>query len=189
MHARSTGSYSWLLSSRWVVRLSSVVSASVRWKCGRWKLTAQHTPCRKCSPLSLMTSTVVPRCIKHRGRQPSDGTGHAGILQRTVERDSLAGHQHRTGRRVTLAQTGHWCRVTPAPDCANSDGSKSVKDLLKFLKAQTKTEEFDAIKIALASPDMIRSWSFGEVKSRKPLTTVRSNQSVTAFSAPVSLGQ
>nr|VUD32367.1 DNA-directed RNA polymerase subunit beta' [Raoultella sp. NCTC 9187] len=36
----------------------------------------------------------------------------------------------------------------PAPDCANSDGSKSVKDLLKFLKAQTKTEEFDAIKIA-----------------------------------------
>jgi len=43
-----------------------------------------------------------------------------------------------------------------------------VKDLLKFLKAQTKTEEFDAIKIALASPDMIRSWSFGEVK--KPET-------------------
>lgn len=43
-----------------------------------------------------------------------------------------------------------------------------MKDLLKFLKTQTKTEEFDAIKIALASPDMIRSWSFGEVK--KPET-------------------
>jgi len=43
-----------------------------------------------------------------------------------------------------------------------------VKDLLKFLKAQSKTEEFDGIKIALASPDMIRSWSFGEVK--KPET-------------------
>lgn len=55
MHARSTGSYSWLLSSRWVVRHSSVVSASVRWKCGRWKHTARPTPCRKCSPLSLMT--------------------------------------------------------------------------------------------------------------------------------------
>ena len=37
-----------------------------------------------------------------------------------------------------------------------------MKDLLKFLKAQHKTEEFDAIKIGLASPDMIRSWSFGE---------------------------
>ncbi len=43
-----------------------------------------------------------------------------------------------------------------------------MKDLLKFLKAQNKTEEFDAIKIALASPDMIRSWSYGEVK--KPET-------------------
>ncbi|KYP97165.1 DNA-directed RNA polymerase subunit beta', partial [Sodalis-like endosymbiont of Proechinophthirus fluctus] len=43
-----------------------------------------------------------------------------------------------------------------------------MKDLLKFLKAQIKTEEFYAIKIALASPDMIRSWSFGEVK--KPET-------------------
>ncbi|AYB48443.1 DNA-directed RNA polymerase subunit beta' [Candidatus Williamhamiltonella defendens] len=43
-----------------------------------------------------------------------------------------------------------------------------MKDLIKFIKAQNKTEEFDAIKIALASPDMIRSWSFGEVK--KPET-------------------
>lgn len=43
-----------------------------------------------------------------------------------------------------------------------------MKDLLKFLKNHNKIEEFDAIKIALASPDMIRSWSFGEVK--KPET-------------------
>ena len=43
-----------------------------------------------------------------------------------------------------------------------------MKDLLKFLKQQNKTEEFDAIKIGLASPEMIRSWSFGEVK--KPET-------------------
>ncbi|WP_017443620.1 DNA-directed RNA polymerase subunit beta' [Gayadomonas joobiniege] len=43
-----------------------------------------------------------------------------------------------------------------------------MKDLLKFLKQQNKTEEFDSIRIGLASPDMIRSWSFGEVK--KPET-------------------
>jgi len=43
-----------------------------------------------------------------------------------------------------------------------------VKDLLKFLKPLNQTEEFDAIRIGLASPDMIRSWSFGEVK--KPET-------------------
>nr|WP_275441614.1 DNA-directed RNA polymerase subunit beta' [Psychrobium sp. MM17-31] len=39
---------------------------------------------------------------------------------------------------------------------------------MKFLKQQNKTEEFDAIKIGLASPEQIRSWSFGEVK--KPET-------------------
>jgi len=43
-----------------------------------------------------------------------------------------------------------------------------VKDLLKILKQQGQNEEFDAIRIGLASPDRIRSWSFGEVK--KPET-------------------
>jgi len=43
-----------------------------------------------------------------------------------------------------------------------------MKDLLKLFKQQTVVEDFDAIRIALASPEMIRSWSFGEVK--KPET-------------------
>ncbi|BGI51270.1 MAG: DNA-directed RNA polymerase subunit beta' [Buchnera aphidicola (Ceratovacuna japonica)] len=43
-----------------------------------------------------------------------------------------------------------------------------MKNLLKFLKGKTKTIEFDSIKISLSSPDIIRSWSFGEVK--KPET-------------------
>ncbi|KTD62608.1 DNA-directed RNA polymerase subunit beta' [Legionella spiritensis] len=43
-----------------------------------------------------------------------------------------------------------------------------MSDLLGILKQQGQSEEFDAIKIALASPDMIRSWSYGEVK--KPET-------------------
>ncbi len=43
-----------------------------------------------------------------------------------------------------------------------------MKDLLNILKQQGQTEEFDAIRIGLASPDMIRSWSYGEVK--KPET-------------------
>lgn len=43
-----------------------------------------------------------------------------------------------------------------------------MTDLLGILKQQGQSEEFDAIKIALASPDMIRSWSYGEVK--KPET-------------------
>ena len=43
-----------------------------------------------------------------------------------------------------------------------------MKDLLNLLKNQNQKQEFDAIRIGLASPDMIRSWSFGEVK--KPET-------------------
>ena len=43
-----------------------------------------------------------------------------------------------------------------------------MKDLLNLLKQQDQVGDFDSIKIGLASPDMIRSWSFGEVK--KPET-------------------
>ena len=43
-----------------------------------------------------------------------------------------------------------------------------MKDLLNLFNQQRPALNFDAIKIALASPDLIRSWSFGEVK--KPET-------------------
>ncbi len=44
----------------------------------------------------------------------------------------------------------------------------SMRDLLNIFKQQTETEDFEAIKIGLASPQVIRSWSYGEVK--KPET-------------------
>jgi len=43
-----------------------------------------------------------------------------------------------------------------------------LKDLMNFLKRQGRSDDFNAIRIGLASPDMIRSWSYGEVK--KPET-------------------
>ena len=43
-----------------------------------------------------------------------------------------------------------------------------MKDLLDLIKNQGHMDEFDAISIGLASPEKIRSWSFGEVK--KPET-------------------
>ena len=39
---------------------------------------------------------------------------------------------------------------------------------MNLLKSQTPSDDFDALRIGLASPEMIRSWSFGEVK--KPET-------------------
>ena len=43
-----------------------------------------------------------------------------------------------------------------------------MKDLLEILKQQNKEQDFDAIRVGLASPEKIRSWSYGEVK--KPET-------------------
>ena len=43
----------------------------------------------------------------------------------------------------------------------------ATKDLLRHVKSR-RTTEFDALRIKLASPEEIRSWSFGEV--RKPET-------------------
>jgi DNA-directed RNA polymerase subunit beta' len=43
-----------------------------------------------------------------------------------------------------------------------------MKDLFNLFKQPGKVEDFDAIRIGIASPEKVRSWSFGEVK--KPET-------------------
>jgi DNA-directed RNA polymerase subunit beta' len=43
-----------------------------------------------------------------------------------------------------------------------------MKDLLNLLKQPGQDDDFDFIRVGLASPDMVRSWSYGEVK--KPET-------------------
>jgi len=43
-----------------------------------------------------------------------------------------------------------------------------MKDILNLIRRQNIVSEFDAIRVGLASPERIRSWSFGEVK--KPET-------------------
>jgi len=43
-----------------------------------------------------------------------------------------------------------------------------MRNLLNIFKPKDQTRTFDSIKIGLASPEMIRSWSYGEVK--KPET-------------------
>ena len=37
----------WSPSSLWAARPSSAASASARWKCGPWRLTVRHIPCRR----------------------------------------------------------------------------------------------------------------------------------------------
>ncbi len=44
-----------------------------------------------------------------------------------------------------------------------------MKDLFNLLKQNGQAEEFDSIRIGLASPEMIRSWSYGEVKKSETI--------------------
>ena len=48
MHARSTGSLQLGDAADWVVKPSSVDSALVKWRFGRWKHTVQLIRCKKC---------------------------------------------------------------------------------------------------------------------------------------------
>ena len=50
-----------------------------------------------------------------------------------------------------------------------------MKALLDLFKQVTHKEEFDAIKIGLASPEKIRSWSYGEVKKPASMWVTKEN--------------
>ena len=52
--------------------------------------------------------------------------------------------------------------------------------MLERFREYVKTDQFNAIRIGLASPEKIRTLSYGEVKKLKPSTIVRSNQSAMA---------
>ena len=62
-----------------------------------------------------------------------------------------------------------------------------MNELSKFNNPVAKVETFDQIQIGIASPEKIRSWSFGEIKKPETINSARSNQSVTACSARASL--
>lgn len=64
-----------------------------------------------------------------------------------------------------------------------------MNDIMKYFGQQTAGDSFDQIKISIASPEQIRSWSYGEVKSLKPLTTVRLSRKETVCSALAFLGR
>ena len=57
-----------------------------------------------------------------------------------------------------------------------------MNDVAKYFGGQVSAETFDKIKISIASPEQIRSWSYGEVKNLKPLTIVLSNRKETVCS-------
>ena len=57
------------------------------------------------------------------------------------------------------------------------------KELTKNFNNLNTVQEnnFDSIKITLASPDKIKSWSYGEIKNQRQLITEPSGQKKTDF--------
>ena len=60
------------------------------------------------------------------------------------------------------------------------------KNITKNFENQNLVPEnnFDNIKITLASPEKIKSWSYGEIKNQRQLTIEHSDQKKTVYSAP-----
>ncbi|WP_227639626.1 hypothetical protein [Klebsiella pneumoniae] len=90
MHARSTGSYSLVTQQPLGGKHSSVVSASVRWKCGAGSIRRGLHPA---GMLTVKSDDVNGRTKMYKTSWTAitRWNGHAD-LQRTVERNSLAGH-------------------------------------------------------------------------------------------------
>ena len=64
------------------------------------------------------------------------------------------------------------------------------QEIMNFFNPAAKPETFDNIRISIASPEQIRSWSYGEIKkNRKPLTTGLSSRKRMACSVRVFLAR
>ena len=57
------------------------------------------------------------------------------------------------------------------------------KELINIFNQSLGVKTFDSIKISIASPDNIRSWSFGEIKNLKQLIIEPLNQKKMVSSA------
>src|SRR5450830_524458 len=81
----------------------------------------------------------------------------------SVERPGSPVYANRVRRKTFCCST-----IQPPSVFKRLTGVIYMKALLDLFKQVQPNEQFDAIKIGLASPDKIRSWSYGEVK--KPET-------------------
>ena len=65
---------------------------------------------------------------------------------------------------------------------------KELKDLFKNTEI-SDSQNFNSIKISLASPEKIKSWTYGEIKNLKQLTIEHLDQKKMVYSAQEFLEQ
>src|SRR3546814_2799857 len=58
--------------------------------------------------------------------------------------------------------------LVPYPTLCRSVRSDAMNELMRFFGQTPSPQSFDKIRISIASPERIRSWSYGEIK--KPET-------------------
>ena len=56
-------------------------------------------------------------------------------------------------------------------------------EVMNIFNPQASQQAFDQIKISIASPEKIMSWSYGEIKNPKPSITGRLSRNAMVFSA------
>jgi DNA-directed RNA polymerase subunit beta' len=59
-----------------------------------------------------------------------------------------------------------------------------MNELMKIFGQPAGTESFDQIRISIASPEKIRSWSFGEIKKPETINYRTLSRSGMVCSAP-----
>jgi heme exporter protein D len=153
MHARSTGPYS--LVTQQPLGGKAQFGGQRFGEMEVWALEAYGASYVLQEMLTVKSDDVQGRtkCLReHCQRRARHRRGHARVVQRVGQRNPLARYRHRTGSFLIH-------RIK---------GNRDMKSLLDLFKQFTPDEHFDAIRIGLASPEKIRSWSFGEVK--KPET-------------------
>ena len=90
-------------SSRWAARRSSAVSASARWRSGRWRHTARPTRCRRCSPSSPTTPSGGSRPTRRSSRARTSPSRRSRSRSRCCSRRCRASRSTPTSspRRAT----------------------------------------------------------------------------------------
>jgi hypothetical protein len=63
------------------------------------------------------------------------------------------------------------------------------QEVMNIFNPAQEGPTFDRIRISLASPEKIKSWSFGRLESRRPLITVHSSLRRMVSFAPAYLDQ
>ena len=176
MHARSTGPYS--LVTQQPLGGKAQFGGQRFGEMEVWALEAYGAAYTLQEMLTVKSDDVSGRTKVYENIVKGEHKIDAGMPESfnvLVKEIRVAGDRHRSGTLLTVRREARGVRRKPSAvshlHCSLLHSSLrgfGMKALLDLFKQVTQEEEFDAIRIGLASPEKIRSWSYGEVK--KPET-------------------